>query len=84
MQEKLDALEKAKNTKVKVYKEGQGFVYDVDQNAVQQAQKALDEYLSEKAYEDELARLENLKSAEIKSYDDRLKEFVRHFLWDSD
>lgn len=74
LQEKLDALEKAKNTKVKVYKEGQGFVYDVDQNAVQQAQKALDEYLSQKAYEDELARLEVLKNAEIKSYEDRLNE----------
>lgn len=74
LQEKLDALEKAKNTKVKIYKEGQGFVYDVDQNAVQQAQKALDEYLSQKAYEDELARLESLKNAEIQSYDDRLKE----------
>ena len=74
LQEKLDALQKAKSTKVKVYKEGQGFVYDVDQNAVQQAQKALDEYLSQKAYEDELARLEALKDAEIKSYNDRLKE----------
>ena len=74
LQEKLDALQKAKSTKVKIYKEGQGFVYDVDQNAVQQAQKALDEYLSQKAYEDELARLEALKDAEIKSYDDRLKE----------
>ena len=74
LQEKLDALTKARNTKVKIYKEGQGFVYDVDQNAVNEAQKALDEYLSQKAYEDELARLENLKDAEIKSYNDRLKE----------
>ena len=74
LQEKLDALEKAKNTKVKIYKEGQGFVYDVDQNAVEEAQKALDEYLSEKAYEDELARLENLKKAEITNYTDRLNE----------
>lgn len=74
LQEKLDALEKAKNTKVKIYKEGQGFVYDVDQNAVEQAQKALDEYLSEKAYEDELARLESLKKAEITNYTDRLNE----------
>ena len=78
LQEKLDALEKAKATKVKVYKEGQGFVYDVDQNAVQQAQKALDEYLSQKAYEDELARLEALKDAEIKSYDDRLNELKKY------
>ena len=74
LQEKLDALEKARNTKVKIYKEGQGFVYDVDQGAVAEAQKALDEYLSQKAYEDELARLEALKDAEINNYNDRLKE----------
>ena len=72
LQEKLDALERAKNTKVKVYKEGQGFVYDVDQTAVAEAQKALDEYLSEKAYEDELTRLEELKDAEIDNYNKRL------------
>ena len=73
LQEKLDALERAKNTKVKVYKEGQGFVYDVDQTAVAEAQKALDEYLSEKAYEDELERLNALKDAEINNYDKRLE-----------
>ena len=78
LQEKLDALEKAKSTKVKVYKKGQGFVYDVDQNAVAQAQKALDEYLSEKAYEDELTRLENLKKAEISSYEERLTELNKY------
>ena len=78
LQEKLDALDKAKSTKVKVYKKGQGFVYDVDQNAVAQAQKALDEYLSEKAYEDELTRLENLKKAEISSYEERLTELNKY------
>lgn len=72
LQEKLDALEKARNTKVKIYKEGQGFVYDIDQTAVAEAQKALDEYLSEKAYEDELARLEALKDAEMDNYDKRI------------
>ena len=72
LQEKLDALERAKNTKVKVYKEGEGFVYDVDRTAVAEAQKALDEYLSEKAYEDELERLENLKEAELENYETRL------------
>lgn len=72
LQEKLDALERAKNTKVKIYKEGQGFVYDVDQTKVAEAQKALDEYLSEKAYEDELARLEALKDAELDNYEKRI------------
>ena len=72
LQEKLDALEKARNTKVKIYKEGQGFVYDVDQTAVAKAQKELDEYLSEKAYEDELERLEALRDAEMDNYEQRL------------
>ena len=72
LQEKLDALEKARNTRVKIYKEGQGFVYDVDQNAVAEAQKALDEFLSEKAYEDELARLEALRDAELDNYEKRI------------
>ncbi len=74
LQEKLDALAKARNTKVKIYKEGKGFVYDVDKTAVAEAQKALDEYLSQKAYEDELARLEALRDAELKNYDTRLKD----------
>ena len=77
LQEKLDALEKAKNTKVKVYKAGQGFVYDVDQTEVQKAQKELDEYLTEKEYEEELERLENLKKFEIDNYDDRIDELTK-------
>ena len=72
LQEKLDALEKARNTRIKIYKEGQGFVYDVDQTAVTKAQKELDEYLSQKAYEDELERLEALKDAELDNYEKRL------------
>ena len=72
LQEKLDALERAKNTKVKVYKEGQGFVYDVDQTAVAEAQQALDEYLSEKAYEEELERLNALKDAESENFSKRI------------
>lgn len=72
LQEKLDALEKARNTKVKIYKEGQGFVYDVDQTEVAKAKKALDEYLSEKAYEDELARLEALRDAELDNFEQRI------------
>ena len=73
LQEKLDALERAKNTRVKIYKEGQGFVYDVDQTAVAEAQKELNEYLSERAYEEELARLEALKDAEMANYEKRIE-----------
>lgn len=77
LQQKLDAIEKAKATKVKVYKKGEGFVYDVDQTKVSEAQKALDEYLSEKAYEDELQRLENLKKSELENYTDRINELTK-------
>lgn len=77
LQEKLDALEKAKNTKVKVYKKGQGFVYDVDQTEVQKAQKELDEYLKEKEYEEHLEELEKLKNAEIENYNDRIDELTK-------
>lgn len=73
LQEKLDALARAKSTKVKVYREGQGFVYEEDSTAVNKAQSELSEYLKEKQYEDELGRLEELKKAEIGNYDDRIK-----------
>ena len=78
LQEKLDALEKAKRTKVKIYKEGQGFVYDVDQTAVKEAQKILDEYLSEKAYEEELERLEKLRDAELDNYEKRIDSLEKY------
>lgn len=77
LQQYLDNLEKAKNTKVKVYKQDEGFVYDTDQTQVNQAQEALDKYLSEKAYEDELARLEALKQAELENYQDRIDELTK-------
>ena len=72
LQEKLDALERAKNTRVKIYKEGQGFVYDVDQNEVEKAQKELDEYLYEQAYEEKLAKLEELRDKELENYEQRI------------
>lgn len=77
LQQYLDNLEKAKNTKVKVYKQDEGFVYDTDQTQVNQAQEALDKYLSEKAYEDELARLEALKQAELENYQDRIDALTK-------
>lgn len=72
LQEKLDALAKAKTKKVKVYKEGQGFVYDEDESAVSKAQSDLSKYLSEQEYEKELERLTKLKEEELNSYDTRL------------
>ena len=49
-QEKLielqDDLNKAKSTSIRIYKEGVGFVYEQDTEAIKEAQKALDEYTS--------------------------------------
>lgn len=49
-QEKLielqNDLNKAKSTSIRIYKEGIGFVYEQDTEAIKEAQKALDEYIS--------------------------------------
>ena len=49
-QEKLielqNNLNKAKSTSIRIYKEGVGFVYEQDTEAIKEAQKALDEYTS--------------------------------------
>lgn len=73
LQEKLDALERAKNMRVKIYKEGEGFVYDTDQTEVAKAQKELDEYLSEQAYEKKLEEMEKLRDAEMANFEQRIQ-----------
>lgn len=74
----LQDLETARNTKVRVYKKGQGFVWDVDQDKVSKAQKALDAYNQKKEYERKLAELENYKKEAIAKYEEEinyLKEY---------
>lgn len=48
LQELQDALDRAKKMRVKVYKKGEGFVYDQDQDAIKEAQKNLNDYLRQK------------------------------------
>jgi DNA repair exonuclease SbcCD ATPase subunit len=69
--EKLEALEKAKSTRVKVFKNGR-FVYDVDREAVSQAQKNLNEYKEKLRQEREKQSLQDQKEAEQKNYQDRI------------
>jgi hypothetical protein len=69
--EKLEALEKAKSTRVKVFKNGR-FVYDVDREAVSQAQKNLNEYKEKLRQEREKQSLQDQKDAEQKNYQDRI------------
>jgi TP901 family phage tail tape measure protein len=73
-QQLLDNLEKAKKTKVKVYHEGQGFVYDVDQSAVTEAQKELDEYKRKKESERRIKALETERDKKKAIYDQQIKD----------
>ena len=63
-----DALQAAKQKKVRVWKSGEGWVYQQDTEAVKQAQDELDEYkrnkqqeAEEKRIDDEIAKLEDYK-----------------------
>ena len=73
-QQLLDNLEKAKKTKVKVYHEGQGFIYDVDQTAVSEAQKELDEYKRKKESERRIKALETERDKKKAIYDQQIKD----------
>lgn len=74
LQELLDSLERAKATKKMVYREGQGFVYEADSEAVSVAQKNLQEYYRKKAYEDELKQLQDYLKGLQDGYDKRIKD----------
>lgn len=74
LQQLLDNLEKAKKTKVKVYHEGQGFIYDTDQNAVNEAQKELDDYKRKKQVDAEIKALENERDTKKAIYDQQVKD----------
>ena len=75
--EKLEALEKAKSTRVKVFKNGR-FVYDVDKEAVSQAQKNLNEYKEKLRQEREKQSLQDQRDAEQKNYQDRIDAFENY------
>lgn len=61
LQEKLEALQKAKSTKVKTFKNGE-WTYGVDESAVDEAQRELDEYYRTKQQESAISALEEQKS----------------------
>jgi len=57
-----EALAKARENKVKVYKEGQGFVYEEDADAVAEAEKKITEYLDEQSIQNQIDALNDLKT----------------------
>lgn len=74
----LDNLAKAQSTKVKVYKEGQGFVYDVDQSAVSSARKELEDYNRKKALADQIKELEQNRDSKLKIYDKQIADLEKY------
>lgn len=64
LEEKLEALEKAKSQRMLVYEDGQ-FKYQQNYAAIAEAQKPIDEANLQKIYDDEVARLEEQRKAEL-------------------
>lgn len=72
--EKLAALENAKNNKVRVYGNGTGWTYMVDQDALAKAQRALEEADEDKAIQE----LETQRDAEVKAFDVQISAFEEY------
>lgn len=78
LQEKLEALAKAQNKKVRIYREGQGFVYENDQSAVDEAKAALTQYQKEQDTKKEIKRLEDIRDATIESVEEQIKYWEKY------
>lgn len=78
LQEKLDALAKAQQKKVRIYREGQGFVYETDQSAVDEAKTALTQYKKEQDTKKEIKRLEDIRDATIDSVEQQIKYWQKY------
>lgn len=74
LQEKLEALQKAKATKVKTFKDGE-WTYGVDESAVDEAQQALDEYNRQKTQENVVSALESQRDILQAQQDSLDKEY---------
>lgn len=72
--EKLAALENAKNNKVRIYGNGTGWTYMVDQDALAKAQRALEESDEDKAIQE----LEAQRDAEVKAFDVQISAFEEY------
>lgn len=78
LQEKLDALAKAQQKKVRIYREGQGFVYETDQSAVDEAKTALTQYKKQQDTKKEIKRLEDIRDATIDSVEEQIKYWQKY------
>lgn len=78
LQEKLEALAKAQNTKIRVYREGVGFVYENDQSTVDEAKAALTQYQKEQDTKKEIKRLEDIRDATIESVEEQIEYWEKY------
>ena len=78
LQEKLDALAKAQQKKVRIYREGQGFVYETDQSAVDEAKTTLTQYKKQQDTKKEIKRLEDIRDATINSVEEQIKYWQKY------
>ena len=72
LQEKLNALATAQQTKQMVFKDGR-FRYSSDEEAVSSAQSDIDEFNREQEYKKQKELLEQLRDDELNNYDERLE-----------
>ncbi len=71
LREKELALDKAKNTKVRVYDSARGFTIQTDTEAVKKAQEELDDFKTDI----NISELEKQRDSETAVYDERIKEY---------
>ena len=76
-EEKLDALAKAKQSKVMVYKDGK-FQYVNDIDAVSEAQADLDEYNREQELQDQIDKMEEQKDQALAALDEQIKGWEKY------
>lgn len=76
-EEKLDALAKAKQSKVMVYKDGK-FQYVSDIDAVSEAQADLDEYNREQELQDQIDKMEEQKDQALAALDEQIKGWEKY------
>ena len=86
LQQKLADLEKARNTKVRTYSSERGWHYDVDkeavanaQTAVDEAQKSYDKAIDDKLYNDQLSALEAEKKAVTDNYEAQIQAYEDYY-----
>lgn len=86
LQEKLRDLEKARQTKVRTYSSEKGWYFDVDKEAVANAQTAVDDAqadydkaVDDKAYNDQISALEKEKDLISKNFEDQIKAYEDYY-----